>query len=81
MCDQIRYEVQPDDTWESIATEFSIPKDALMDANNMSSEVVTSGAEIIIPLCNSTPTGTVRAPTFTSTITPLFEAISHTPDG
>ncbi|HUG33300.1 MAG TPA: LysM peptidoglycan-binding domain-containing protein [Anaerolineales bacterium] len=81
VCEQIRYEVQPDDTFESIAHKFSISKNDLMDANNMSAESVISGTELIIPLCNSTPTGTVHPPTFTTTITPLTEVISDTPDG
>lgn len=80
-CEQIRYEVQPDDTLDLIAQKFSIPKYDLMVANNLSTETVISGARILIPLCNSTPTGTVHPPTFTTTTTPLFDLQSHTPDG
>jgi LysM repeat protein len=80
-CDWIRYEVQPKDTLADIAEQFSIAKDELMEANKLGSETVIAGSELTIPLCNSTPTSTVHPPTFTTTITPLTEAISQTPDG
>jgi hypothetical protein len=81
VCEQIRYQVQPDDTLESIADQFSIPVNDLLDANHIRTGTVTSGTELIIPLCSATPIGTVHPPTFTTTITPLFETLSHTPDG
>jgi LysM repeat protein len=80
-CEWIRYEVQPHDTLDSIAEQFSIAKDELMEANKPGSETVIAGSEISIPLCSSTPTGTVHPPIFTTTITPLFDSLSQTPDG
>lgn len=80
-CGQIRYQVQPGDTLESVAFQFSISKEDLLAANQMSTGIVISGMELIIPLCNSAATGTVHPPTFTTTITPLTEVISQTPDG
>jgi hypothetical protein len=81
ICGQIPYRVQPNDTLESIAHQFSIPKKELIAANKMSSEIVIPGTEIIIPLCNSTPTGTVHPPAITTTINPSLETLSQTPDG
>ena len=80
-CEQIRYEVQPDDTLERIAQQFSISKNDLMAANNLTTEIVIIGSKMIIPLCALTPTGTVRPPAFTTTSTPLTESLSNTPDG
>lgn len=80
-CDQIRYVIQPGDTLERIADKFSIPKADLTAANNPGTDFVMAGAEIIVPLCNSTPTGTVHPPTFTTTTTPAFDVFTHTPDG
>jgi LysM repeat protein len=80
-CGHLQYIIQANDTLENIANRFSISKAALMGANKLKSETILPGAEIIIPQCNSTPTGTVRPPTFTSTITPLLDTLSRTPDG
>lgn len=80
-CEEIRYVIQPNDTLEGIALKFSVAKDDLMEANAMNSETIIAGGEIIVLVCNSTPTGTVRPPAFTTTITPLTDALSQTPDG
>ena len=81
VCEQIQYTVKSGDTLESIARQFSISKNDLVDANNRSSEAVDPGKVLVIPLCSSTPTETIYPPTFTTTITPLMDAFSHTPDG
>lgn len=76
-CEEIRYIVQQGDSLESIARYFSVSKEAIRLANNLTGETLTPSRELIIPFCESTPTGTIRPPTFT--ITPIFETISTTP--
>ena len=76
-CEPLHYEVQVNDTLEFIATKFAVSKFDLMHANDLGDETLTADTELIIPICNYTPTGTVHPPTFTTTITPL----SDTPDG
>ena len=80
-CEEVRYVIQPNDTLDSIAAKFSITKNELMEANAMNTETIITGKEIIVSMCNSTPTGTVHPPAFTTTLTPLTERISQTPDG
>ena len=77
VCDEIRYIVKEDDTLESIAHQFSISKEDIMSANNMTEESIHPAAELFILLCKSTPTSTIYPPTFT--ITPYFEKITTTP--
>jgi LysM repeat protein len=76
-CTTVKYVVQSGDTLESIAQYFSIPMESILLANNLTSESITFSQELIIPLCELTPTSTTHPPTFT--ITPIFETITTTP--
>lgn len=76
------YVVQNNDTVESIAQRFSVSKNELLIANNLSSEspsLLTTGRQILIPTCTSTPTGTLNASTIT--YTPSRQVITSTPGG
>jgi hypothetical protein len=50
-----------------------------MRLNDMELEMLYPSKQIRIPLCNSTATGTIHAPTGTITITPQFEQYTSTP--
>ena len=76
-CQEVRYIVQQGDTLESIAQHFSASKESILAANNLSGETLIPSKELIVPVCTSTPSGTVHPPTFT--ITPIYEIISTTP--
>lgn len=82
-CEEIIYQVQENDTLESIAAQFSVSKDKLMAINNLSAESLNPNMDLLIPICNSTPTGTVHPSTLTTTFTPLTEptAAVSTPSG
>ena len=68
-CGDTIYQIQPDDTLARIALQFSVSEEAIKLANDMSSEDVTTGIEIVIPQCTSTPTGTASpSPSFTITV-------------
>lgn len=79
-CHSVPYQVQPNDTLESIAGQFSVSKEDIMAFNNMQTDVIVTSMQIKIPLCNSTPTGTIRAPTTAITSTPQLETLTYTPD-
>jgi LysM repeat protein len=80
-CQEMRYQVQENDTLESIAIQFSIAKDKLMAINNLGTESLSAKTELLIPVCNSTPMGTVHPSTLTTTFTPLFGPTTSTPGG
>lgn len=80
-CDGIRYIVQENDTLESIAHQFSLSKEELMAANNLTTETISTAAELVIPICNFTPTGTTHPTTLTTTYTPSVRPTTFTPDG
>lgn len=76
-CRDITYAVQSGDTLDIIAAHFSVTKEAILTANHLSDETLRSTRELIIPLCDLTPTSTILPPTFT--ITPNLQTISNTP--
>jgi hypothetical protein len=76
-CREVPYRVQENDTLESIASQHSTSKETLMSLNNLKTEVISLDMELIIPVCDSTPTSTIYPPTFT--ITPILEPIIYTP--
>jgi LysM repeat protein len=80
-CEQTIYQVQENDTLESIALKFSVAKDKIMAANNLNAETVSPKMELLIPICTSTPTGTVHPSTLTITFTPLTGPTTSTPGG
>jgi LysM domain len=80
-CAEKKYQVQENDTLESIASQFSVSKDKIMAVNNMHVEMVYTKMELWIPICHSTPTGTVHPSTLTITFTPLIGPTTSTPGG
>ena len=76
-CTKIQYQIQNDDTLESIADHFSTSKETIMELNNLHTDTAEPNTKILIPVCDSTPTSTTRPPTFT--ITPFLEPITYTP--
>jgi hypothetical protein len=80
-CDETIYQVQDNDTLESIASQFSVAKDKIMAINNLSTESIKAKMELLIPICTSTPTGTIHPSTLTTTFTPLMSPTISTPGG
>ena len=80
-CEKLMYQVQENDTLESIAFQFSVAKDKIMAINNLSTESIKAKKELLIPICTSTPTGTIHPSTLTTTFTPLIGQTTSTPGG
>lgn len=80
-CEETVYQVQENDTLESIASRFSVAKDKIMTINNLNTETINPSMELLIPICNSTPTGTLHPSTLTITFTPLIGPTTSTPGG
>lgn len=76
-CREIRYVVKEGDTLDGIARQFSAPPEAILSANNLAHVPLRPNQELVIPACETTPTGTIHPPTIT--ITPQLETISTTP--
>jgi LysM domain-containing protein len=75
-CRQIPYQVHEHDTLESIAAHFAISKETLMTLNNLTSEVIQPYTELLVPICDTTPTSTLNPPTLT--ITPILDSVTYT---
>jgi len=80
-CEVMLYGVQKDDTLASIAYQFSIAREEIMSINNMKTETVDPSMKLMIPICDSTPTGTVNPATLTTTYTPVVDPTTSTPGG
>ena len=80
-CEMALYIVQANDTISGISDRFAISVEEIMEMNQLRTEVIRPAMELIIPLCNFTPTGTVHPATFTTTYTPILQTIAFTPDG
>jgi hypothetical protein len=64
---------------DSIALQFSVSKETIMDFNGMKEEEIKPSMQIRIPTCSRTPTVTSEVLNSTITITPQFEPITLTP--
>jgi hypothetical protein len=80
-CEKITYQVQKDDTLDNIARQFSISKDRIMTINNLNTETLKTEMELLIPICDATPTKTAHPSTLTITFTPLIGPTTSTPGG
>lgn len=80
-CAGIPYTIQENDTLESIAYQFATSKQELMAANNLQTESINTGMELVVPVCHFTPTGTIHPATLTTTYTPSISPTTFTPDG
>lgn len=76
-CQDIKYRIREGDTLDSIARQFSLPLDSLILANNLLDASLETVQELVIPICETSPTSTIFPPTFT--ITPVFEPVVTTP--
>ena len=80
-CEMMPYSVQANDTLSSIADRFSITEEEIIAINQLQTEAVSTSMKLVIPLCNSTPTGIVNPATFTTTYTPTLKHATSTPGG
>lgn len=80
-CEMRAYSVQRDDTLAGIAARFSVPAEEIMAVNGLRTKALEPAMELLIPSCDSTPTGTVRPATLTTTYTPILASTTSTPDG
>ncbi len=80
-CAWMPYTVQEDDTLSGIAERFAISEESLMEVNQLESRVVRPAMELVIPVCNLTPTGTFHPATFTKTDTPVLNRTPSVPGG
>ena len=80
-CVEMRYQVQEDDTLESIAAQFSISKEQIMDLNNLRMETLHPNVELRLPVCIPTSTSTVTPSTQTTTFTPVIGSTTSEPGG
>ncbi len=78
-CQWTLYVVQPDDTLASVAAQFSVSEEEIMRINNLNSKTLSTTMELMIPVCNFTPTGTVNPVTFPTTYTPALSLTTSTP--
>lgn len=78
-CEMILYRVAETDSLASIAGQFLVSEDTIVELNHLQSEAVRPAMELLIPVCNFTPTGTFHAATFTTTYTPRSIATTSTP--
>lgn len=76
-CEWTVHKVEESDTLDSIAIQYSLSKQDIMNFNSMDSELITESMEIKIPQCHVTPTMTAHLPT--TTLTPNLEQIIDTP--
>ena len=76
-CTQIHYQVQENETLDSIASHFATSKEAIMALNSLTVETIQPSKELLIPICDTTPTSTLHPPTFT--ITPFLDPTTSTP--
>jgi hypothetical protein len=68
-CELISYKVQENDTLQSVASQFSVPPEAITTANHLDGNMLIPSMSLSIPICGQTP-GTPR--TATITFTPLL---------
>jgi hypothetical protein len=80
-CALLPYLVQEQDTIAGIAGQFSVSDALLLEINQIEANAVHPGMELLIPLCDFTPTGTSHAATFTTTHTPILYLTTSTPGG
>jgi predicted anti-sigma-YlaC factor YlaD len=80
-CVEMRYRVQENDTLESIASQFSVSREQIVAINHLSTESINTNLELLIPVCVSTPTGTIYPATLRATFTPVLGSTTSAPGG
>ena len=79
-CGNVSYVVRKNDTLASIASQYSVAVDDLIQVNALTSNTMITGQELVIPGCTSTPTSTLINP-LPPTLTPVLGRITSTPGG
>jgi LysM repeat protein len=79
-CEKMIYPVQAGDSLASIDRQLSVSEESIIEINDLKTEIVSPGLELLIPICSFTPTGTFHAATFTTTYTSTAEPASSTPE-
>ncbi len=79
-CDRVGYTVQANDTLSSIAANYAVPQEAIRAYNQLPTDTVYLGMNLIIPLCQRAAT---PGPSPTPTIPPPYTApnLLLPPDG
>lgn len=79
-CDRVAYTVQANDTLSSIAANYAVPQEAIKAYNQLPTDTVFLGMNLIIPLCERAAT---PGPSPTPTIPPPYTApnLLLPPDG
>jgi LysM repeat protein len=72
------YVVQVNDTLAGIAAQFSVPEAEIRAANHLITATLSADRELMIPICKSTPTGTLDPLT---SFTPALSPTTSTPGG
>ena len=80
-CEMILYPVQRSDTLAGIAQQFSTSEDEIIQLNHLKQAAVSPSMELLVPVCNFTPTGTFYPAAFTTTYTPFRNPTTMTPGG
>lgn len=80
-CELTSYAVQDNDTLAGIAQRFSVAEEEIITLNHLQTDALRPSVTLIIPVCTSTPTGTVHPVTFTTTHTPIGAGTTSTPGG
>jgi LysM repeat protein len=71
VCETVIYVVQENDTLASIAFRHGVTEESIREYNHMTSNLVFTNTELVIPLCNSTPSHTATLPDNTTTTPPI----------
>ena len=77
-CETSIYLVQENDTLASIAVQHGITQETILEHNHLISSTVFTGMELVIPLCNNTPSHTATITENMVTITPINETLFPT---
>jgi|SRR5690349_7218030 len=80
-CEERLYQVQGNDTLESIALRFSVPKERIIAINHLNVGPLRHNMNLLIPICAATPTGILHPSTLTITFTPFNDPTASTPGG
>lgn len=70
-CERYDYTVNENDTLSGIARSFNVSMEAIKEYNGLTTDIVYSGQNLVIPLCKRLPTA---GPTPTATLPPPYPA-------
>ena len=70
-CETITYVVQANDSLASIAYRHGTTSEIIQERNNLSYDMIHTGMELVIPMCESTPSHTATLPEGMTTNPPI----------